>query len=1238
MRRRTPTAAVLAFALLTVSVAIGRESPGVGAPVPRAQAQAPDPATYRLSYASADLPTLAAAVPGEPAEPVLPGAPVASDADARAGVLVWVAPREAGGSDLFVIRPDAAVPIRLTNDGASNRHPALSPDGRQVAFTSDRGGNHDIWVMPVTGGTPRQLTDHPADDDNPSWSPDGQQIAFDSTRHDPAGDIYRMPATGGPAVRLTTDPAADTQPAWSPDGQLVAFTTTRFGTASTPPTRAVVTVPATGGTATRVTPTAIGDAAEPAWSPDGRRLAFVSGRDDPSGDVFVLDGTRVVPVATHPGRAERHPVWRGAQVVYTTINGGETEDVWSTDPSGGDRRDQTARPGLDENAPAYSPDGLQLAYSAAQPGGGKRIVVADADGRNPRIIAPLGTVEGDRDTDPAWSPDGTMLAFTRQPADGESPSRVLLVRVADSVQVGELPIPRHLRGRDAEPAWSPDGTRLAVSRATTPFFSRIRPAWVDQPLLPGREVETPKSVLTPQIPDTPDIVFIMDTSYSMREILDTLKSTIVGIATEVQRIQPNAQFAFIGYRAPEDGDLYYRRVLDLTDSPTALAAALAPLQAAGGGEEGWYNAIYQAINGDENSRISLRPGGSPIFVLIGDAPSTGNIRYPGGGLVTQEDALDAMLSTNGPTKLVAVPVLGIEEPGLDFDDPGDPDNVGEATELAEATGGVVTRDATPATIAAAVLEGITRTRVTVRPQVEQCDDGVSLAFEPAQRNGVLSGDPAEFVERITLAEGATPGTVLRCTVLFDVGSPVPEEEVRQEVTVRVSDPARPFVRVDDVTVTATGPQGARVDFLATATDPDGAPMGTPTCDPPSGSVFPIGQTVVTCTARIGDGPPGQDVALVTVRHPAENQEEGERIWVARIASATPDEITFGDQHQISARVTAPCFAGVSDRAPAWSPDGKQLAFSDQGQFRGICVVAPDGTGARAPVQASGDDLRLNLADPAWSPDGTQIAFSARPAEGVPELRTVPASGGPPTTVVRTIGGARQPAYQVVAPRDLSLTVSVGGLPGYVGGAGLPVTYTARNLSPLPVTNAWISLSLPAPLLPVATLDPRCDEETLVCRLGDLSVGGQQAVTIVLAPRVGLVDVVTGRLRATSRTGMAINRYANEAPIQIRAPRVAVNPAIGPPGFVTLAQGAEFPPGTQVRLAWEVGITTTPDTVTVRPDGTFDAQMLVLRKDVIGPRTLRADFVTGTPFGTVRTEQPFLVVPRPIGPPNFDNRR
>lgn len=1260
MRRRTPTAAVLALALLTASVGIGHESGGSGEPVPQSLVRAPDPATYRLGYASGDRPTLAAAVPGGPATPVLAGAAAASDADARAGVLVWVVPREAGGSDLFVSRPGAAAPIRLTNDAALDRHPALSPDGRQVAFTSDRGGNHDIWVLPVTGGTPRQLTNHPGDDTWPTWSPDGQQIAFDSTRDDPAGDIYRMAATGGAAVRLTADPAADTQPAWSPDGQRIALTTTRFGTASTPPTSAVVTIAAVGGTATRATPTTVGDAAEPAWAPDSRRLAFVSGQADRSGDVLVLDGTRVIPVATDPARAERQPVWRDTQVVHTTIVADRSQDVWSTDPAGDDRRDLTARPDLDEDAPAYSPDGLRLAYSAAQPDGGRRIVVADADGRNPRTVAPVGTAAGDLDTDPAWSPDGTMLAFARSPAaddDGEGddgepgPSRVLLARVADGVQVGELPIPRNLRGQDAEPAWSPDGTRLAVSRVADPFFSRVLPTWVDQPLLPGRQTEVAKTVLTPRIPDSPDIVFLMDTSGSMERIIETMKTAIVQIANDVKEIQPNAQFAFIGYNAFAFGqeDDYYHRFSDLTPDPAVLAARLAPAAATGGGEEGWYNAIFQAINGGPDERINLRPGGSPIFVLIGDAPSTGNARYPGEGEVTQQDAIDAMLSTNGPAKLVAVPVAGSGEDGLDFDDldphgldPTEPNRIGEATEIADATDGVVTDDATADTIGEAVIDGITRTRVTVRPQVESCDDGVSLAFEPAQRERVLAGDPAAFTERITLAPGATPGAVLHCTVLFDVGSPVPPEEVRQEVTVRVSDPGspdapRPFVRVDDVTVTATGADGARVDYQATATAPDGTPLPAPTCTPPSGSVFRIGQTVVTCTARMGEGSVGQDIALVTVRHPAENREDGERIWVARIASATPDQITFGDQHQISARVTAPCHAGSSDRAPAWSPDGRQLAFSDRGQVRGICVVAPDGTGARAPVQVTGEDARRDLADPAWSPDGAQLAFSASLPEGMPELRTVPSVGGPATTVVRTVGGARQPTYQAVAPRDLSLTVSVGGLPGYVGGAGLPVTYTVRNLSPLPVTNAWVSLAVPASLLPVATLDPRCDAATAVCRLGDLSVGGQQAFTIVVAPRAGLVDKMAGRLTATSRTGKPITRFA-EAPIQIRAPSVVVNPAIGPPGFVTVAQGAEFPPGTQVRLAWDFGITTTPDTVTVGPDGTFSTQMLVLRKDAIGPRTLRAELATGTAFGTVHTTRPFLVVQRPIGPPNFDHRR
>ena len=117
-------------------------------------------------------------------------------------------------------------------------------------------------------------------------------------------------------------------------------------------------------------------------------------------------------------------------MVYTAETPAGDSDIWSADAAGQDRRNLTARPGLSEEAPAFSPDGTMIAYAAQQPEGGRRIVVADSDGRGPRILAPPGTRGGDDDSDPAWSPDGTQLAFTRSDADGSG--RVLLLRVADA--------------------------------------------------------------------------------------------------------------------------------------------------------------------------------------------------------------------------------------------------------------------------------------------------------------------------------------------------------------------------------------------------------------------------------------------------------------------------------------------------------------------------------------------------------------------------------------------------------------------------------------------------------------------------------------------------------------------------------------------------------------------------------------------------------------------------------------
>ncbi|WP_213450319.1 VWA domain-containing protein [Rhizomonospora bruguierae] len=1241
MRRARSAIAGLAVGLLTVTTVTGAV-----APLRSVAADAPEPPSYRLGYTSHDHPVLAAALPGGPAGDVLGTAATEADqdADARGGALAWIgrqrpADRDEPAGDVFVRRVGGAV-VRLTDDEARDRSPALSPDGRQVAFTSDRGGNEDIWVVDVPSGALHRITDHPAADSDPSWSPDGTRLVFSSTRDDPAGGLYTVAATGGPATRLTITGgagtgAADTQPAWSPDGRRIAFTTTRFAPAAVPggvQEADVATVPAVGGPATRATP-AGRNASQPAWAPDGRRLAFVSTRDDPAGDVYTVDGMTVTAVAADPLRAERQPTWLGGRVVHTTVAVDETADVWSADARGGDRRDRTARPWRDERGPAYSADGLRLAYSAVQPDGGERIVVADADGRNPRVLAPPGTAALDDDSDPTWSPDGTKIAFARR-FPTEAPPRILVARVADGALVGTVPVPGHLRGRgDMAPAWAPDGSAIALARAAAPAEpSLVEPHRVDRPALPGTPVTLTTSVLTPQIPARPDIVFFLDSTASMQNVIDELKTTIVNVVDRVRDVQPDARFALVAYGADARGEIeagrYYRKLVDEAVDDGPLRAALSTLRAEGGGEEGWYNAIVQAFTGPDPQRVHLRPGGSPIAVLIGDASSRGTARFPGGGEpVTKAEVIERMTGDDVRATLVAVPVDGVGEDGLDFDLDGN--GIGEATEIAEATGGRVTETSAANAVAAAVIAGITRTAVTVVPEVQHCDTGLSVTFDPAQAR-VESGTRATFTERLGVAPDATPGAVLHCTVLFDVRSPVDPETVTQEISVRVAVPGRPFVRVDDVTVTATGRDGARVTYEATALSPSGQPMAPPDCTPPSGSVFPIGTTVITCTATLPSGQRGTDTGTVTVLDP---DQSGQRIWLARIASDTADEVTFSDQRDVSARVDEPCAAGHEDSAPAWAPDSTRLAFADSHRITSLCVVDRDGSHARTPATG----VTGYVADPAWSPDGRLIAFALAESEEPATIVTVPSGGGPASPLVRTAGSADQPAFQVLPARDLTVTVTVGGLPGFVGGSALPVTYTVRNASDRPAVNAFLTPTLPAALAPPSTVDPRCAAAATVCRLGTLNPGDQTTVRVLLPARVALVSAAGGRVTATVGERAPISRTAT-APLAVRRPTLTVSPPIGPPGFVTEAVGRGFPPTATVRLSWDPGITALPDTVRTGPDGGFRTQVLIMRKDVLGPRTLTATRVTGPTYAPVPADVPFLVVPRTLAPPLYDGRR
>src|SRR4029079_1194013 len=127
--------------------------------------------------------------------------------------------------DIWTANEDGTGVQRITDNGAREVYPRFSPDGRWIAFSSNRYGNYDVFVVPVSGGTPRRLTFHSGTDDVVGWTRDSQQVIFRSARGDGAfptvAVLYQIPVTGGMEKPLPID--------WgywgtfSPDGKSLAF-------------------------------------------------------------------------------------------------------------------------------------------------------------------------------------------------------------------------------------------------------------------------------------------------------------------------------------------------------------------------------------------------------------------------------------------------------------------------------------------------------------------------------------------------------------------------------------------------------------------------------------------------------------------------------------------------------------------------------------------------------------------------------------------------------------------------------------------------------------------------------------------------------------------------------------------------------------------------------------------------------------------------------------------------------